>query len=275
VIRGRQGRRGRETVVAAAMLLVAGVLAWPAQAGPTGTLALHAEIPWQGGDSACPPGTSSTLDCHAHPGGPVLVPGLGNVRQEYLYLVVLEPADADCRARGGFNIADYTAHLVVIGKGQIDLAVKGISDCLFDTPPDTVVNNTQSFTVTGGTGAYAGATGSGTVRHDARRNGEGHAFGTDIWEGSLVVAGREFDLNAPTLTGIANKVVRAARRARTAVVRFKVGANDDVDGTVPTTCKPRSGTRFKLGKTRVSCSATDTSGNRVTAAFTVTVKPRR
>jgi hypothetical protein len=99
--------------------------------------------------------------------------------------------------------------------------------------------------------------------------------GRDTWKGTLVVPGLEFDLSPPTLSGAANKVVRAPRKAKAARVSFTVSARDDVDCSVPVTCKPRSGSRFKVGKTRVTCSATDTSGNAASATFTVTVKPRR
>jgi hypothetical protein len=37
-------------------------------------------------------------------------------------------------------------------------------------------------------------------------------------------------------------------------------------------CKPRSGNRFRVGKTVVKCTAADTSGNVATAAFKITVK---
>ena len=60
-----------------------------------------------------------------------------------------------------------------------------------------------------------------------------------------------------------------------AYVTFKVTATDGVDGAVPVSCKPGSGTRFKLGPTRVRCEATDLSGNATRAAFTVTVQRRR
>jgi hypothetical protein len=266
-------------------LLLAAVTAMPllfavapetgARGAETGTLALHAELRWQGGDSACPPATPSTIDCHPHPGGPALVPGLGRVRQEYLYPVVVVPPAAECRARDGLNLADYSARLIVERKGEITLSVKGIDDCLLGPPSDTIVNNTQSFTVTGGSGVYAGASGGGTVEHVAGRNAAGHAVGSDLWEGTLVVSGLAFDLAAPTIRGAAAKIVRAARGARTARVTFAVSADDDVDGRLPALCKPGPGTRFKLGTTRVTCSAADTSGNAATAAFAVTVKARR
>ena len=57
-----------------------------------------------------------------------------------------------------------------------------------------------------------------------------------------------------------------------ATVEFTSGATDLVDGTVTTTCSPASGSAFLLGKTTVSCSATDAHGNKGTATATVTVQ---
>jgi len=58
-------------------------------------------------------------------------------------------------------------------------------------------------------------------------------------------------------------------------VRFSVAAHDDVDGAVPVTCRPRSGSYFKIGRTVVTCTAMDTSANERTARFAVTVRPPR
>jgi hypothetical protein len=267
-------KRGLLLVAMTATLAVSAA-APSASSDSTGSLALNAELSWHGSDGVCPPGTPSGIECHPHPGGRTLVPGLGEVIQDYLYPVVFEPPDPACRAQGGFNVADYPARLIVKGKGEIYLSVKGISECLFGPPSDTVVNNTQSFTVSAGSGAYTGASGTGTLIHVAGRDIYGHAYGTDTWGGTLQVPGVEFDLTAPSIAGATSKVVRAPRRAKRVRVGFKVTALDDVDGVVPVSCRPKSRSRFKIGRTAVHCSATDTSGNRQTAKFTVRVKRRR
>lgn len=56
-----------------------------------------------------------------------------------------------------------------------------------------------------------------------------------------------------------------------AVVNYDIAANDDVDGAVPVTCSPSSGSFFPIGTTIVTCTATDTSGNTVADYFRVTV----
>jgi large repetitive protein len=55
------------------------------------------------------------------------------------------------------------------------------------------------------------------------------------------------------------------------VVTFSASATDPVDGPLPATCSPASGSTFPIGVTPVTCSATDRSGNRGTATFTITV----
>ena len=81
-------------------------------------------------------------------------------------------------------------------------------------------------------------------------------------------------MTKPTLFGARSKTVRAARGAKTARVTFTVTARDAVDGARPVRCSRRSGTRFKLGRTIVSCSAADTSGNVAAARFAIVVRPR-
>ena len=99
--------------------------------------------------------------------------------------------------------------------------------------------------------------------------------GTDTWTGTLNVPGLEFDLTPPMLNGAVNKTVRARRGSKRARVTYRVTASDAVDGSVPVSCQPRSGSRFKIGRTFVTCSATDTSANATEGRFRVTVKHRR
>ena len=132
----------------------------------------------------------------------------------------------------------------------------------------------MAFTVTGGTGIYAGASGSGTFSHRARVLEDGKIHGVEGWTGTLGVPGLDFDTSRPTIRGATNKLVKVNRPARRARVSYTVTASDAVDGRVPVNCNPRSGSFFRLGATGVRCSATDTSANAATARFTVTVKRR-
>src|SRR3954451_17187418 len=62
-----------------------------------------------------------------------------------------------------------------------------------------------------------------------------------------------------------------ATSASGAAVTFTATATDDVDGSVPVTCDPVSGSTFPVGTTTVRCSAKDAAGNAVQGTFTVTV----
>jgi hypothetical protein len=55
------------------------------------------------------------------------------------------------------------------------------------------------------------------------------------------------------------------------VVTFSVTASDVVDGSVPVTCKPASGSTFAIGTTTVVCIAYDSQANQGVGTFNVTV----
>ncbi|HEX3542138.1 MAG TPA: HYR domain-containing protein [Acidimicrobiales bacterium] len=87
--------------------------------------------------------------------------------------------------------------------------------------------------------------------------------------GSFVV--HVVDTTPPALSGPAG-VTAEATGPGGAHVSFTVTATDVVDGTVPVTCTPGSGSAFGLGTTIVSCSATDAHGNTGTTNLPVTVQ---
>jgi HYR domain len=216
---------------------------------------------------ACPPGVSSTTLCPSRT-GEGSAPGLGPTAVAYSYLV--DEAPSACSI-GSVKVLGYPARLTVAGKGELQITVAELADCLAAASGISV---DQEFAITGGTGIYAGAAGSGTVKR-ALGSTDAGAAGTETWIGTLTVPGLEFDVTRPTIAGAGSRVVRAKRGAKTARVSFSVTAQDDRDGTLATSCTVRSGSKFKIGRTRVSCSATDTSANTATAAFTVTVKKAR
>jgi hypothetical protein len=79
------------------------------------------------------------------------------------------------------------------------------------------------------------------------------------------------DTTAPSINELPN--IRAvATSAAGAPVTFSATATDLVDGTVPATCTPPSGSTFALGVTTVNCTAKDAAGNLAgPVTFTVTV----
>ena len=93
-------------------------------------------------------------------------------------------------------------------------------------------------------------------------------------DGNPVRAGTRVRRHAPTIAGATGTIVRVPESAKRVRVRYAVTASDDVDGTVPIACTPRSGSWFRVGKTSVRCAATDTSGNVRSARFKVAVVRR-
>jgi hypothetical protein len=239
------------------------VLAPVAGARTTGTLTLaHAVLAGGVNQVDCPIGTDPTAACFQI-SGTGIVPGLGVVSDQYL--LVVEDPDSSCERWHSSPV------LKVRGKGTIDLSVRPPSGCVV---PTTGVNNgSLVFTVTGGSGAYAGASGQGTFE---TRGGPGSTGrNTDTLGGSLTVAGLVFDRTPPVLSGAISKTVQAPKGSSTVRVTYKIIARDPGHGALGVSCKPRSGSRFKLGRTRVVCSAVDDSGNKATAGFTITVKRHR
>lgn len=78
------------------------------------------------------------------------------------------------------------------------------------------------------------------------------------------------DTTPPVVTVPSNMTVNATSPSG-ATVTFTASATDDVDGPLPATCTPASGSTFPIGTTTVTCTATDSSSNTGSASFTVTV----
>lgn len=216
-----------------------------------GTLDVHADLATRWQTVTCPASTPSPpAFCDAIQ-GQGLVPGLGQTTESYTYVVDSYTAPT--------TSVHFAAAITVAGKGEID------ASAVTQSPVCSCNTSTAAFDfrVTGGTGAYTGAQGGGTVVVGTRRA---------TWSGALTVPGYTFDTTPPVFSGASAKVVRAPRGKRAVHVRYAVGARDDVDGPVPAHCKPASGSSFRIGRTRVTCSATDSSANTATARFTITVK---
>lgn len=229
----------------------------------TGVLNLRATLRVVSLLAACPDGQPPDADCRART-GKGLVPGLGDVTVTYSWGYSLGPA-VGCSQGLGRPLAT-SGVLGVAGKGEIRYRVAQGDKCI---PEEPLRNEPQDFTITGGTGVYEGASGSGTLTRAISAGA-----GSETWTGTLAVSGLDFDVTPPTLAGAAPKTVRRPTGIKRVRVTFKVTATDAVDGAVPVSCQPRSGTRFPLGRTRVTCEATDRSGNTKRTTFVVTVKPR-
>jgi hypothetical protein len=79
------------------------------------------------------------------------------------------------------------------------------------------------------------------------------------------------DVSAPVVT-IDDRTVEAPGE-NGAPIDFTATAEDEVEGPLPVTCDPEPGSRFPVGTTEVTCTATDSSGNTGTDTATFTVLP--
>ena len=78
------------------------------------------------------------------------------------------------------------------------------------------------------------------------------------------------DTTAPTLT-LPGDITVFATSAAGASVPYLASATDLVDGALPISCSPASGTTFPAGTSTVACSAMDAHGNQATGNFKVKV----
>lgn len=166
-----------------------------------------------------------------------------------------------------------------------------------------------SFTVTVRSGGPTIAVPSGLIVEATSAAGAVVAYpsatASDLVEGSLTTrcspaSGSTFPLGTTTVgcsatnslgqtvsgtftVGVVDRTAPAIQRAtdifvvgnnsKGRVVNFSTPvASDTVSASVPVTCSPQHGSRFPLGTTAVTCSATDQAGNRSQTSFTVTVR---
>ena len=261
------GSRGWIAACACAILAVVCASLVPLASGSAaGTVTVNVKVTIADNYRDCAPGTPpEATHCFSRKGA-AAVRGLGRVAESWD--LVVDETPEGCGS-ASVRFLPSTARFAVSGKGAIDIQVSGLK-CLSFNPPSPLVG-TETFIVTGGSGTFAGASGAGTIHHFS--NGPGLP-GNDTWRGTLVVPGFEFDLTPPTITGAADKRVRAPQNTQRIRVRYHVSARDNVDGAVPVACRPKSGSFFPVGRrTVVRCSATDTSANTQTAQFAITVRP--
>jgi hypothetical protein len=260
----RESKMHRIVTVAAAAAVGALVTATSSASPAAGTLNVRATLGVLSEPAACPPALPQDgTECRART-EQARVPGLGGVSATYVWL--FRVGAPTCPSNLAKPLAT-TGRLAVLGKGELQFALADGAACV-DVEP--VRNEPQQFTITGGTGIYAGASGSGTVE----RSIDG-GTGTETWTGTILAPSTEFDLTAPTLTGATSKTVRAPKGVKRVRVTYTVTASDAVDGPVRAACAPRSGSRFPIGRTTVTCSADDSSANTARAAFRVTVRATR
>lgn len=80
------------------------------------------------------------------------------------------------------------------------------------------------------------------------------------------------DTTPPELT-LPETIVTVATGPSGAAVTYSATATDLVDGSVAVSCSPPSGSTFALGASTVTCSASDSQNNSVSATFDIEVVP--
>src|SRR6059058_2513909 len=233
--------------VLASLAVSAGASPVTASTAATGTLEMGASLSLVSNLGGCEP-TGGADECAARTISGAF-PGLGRVDGAYSFVVDL--GQPSCANDVGKALA-YPIRITVAGKGEIQLAVAEGAKCIEGA---TIKTQGQAFTVTGGTGIYVGASGSGTLQRTLADSGHG----TETWAGTLNVPGLDFDVVPPVFVGAVTKVVKARRGAKSVRVSYRVSATDSGDAAVNATCKPASGSRFAFGRTRVTCEASDSS----------------
>jgi hypothetical protein len=210
----------------------------------TSSLTFSIRLPVITGGNPCPPGTPTPSTC-PEAAAIVHVRGVGRVDLDVNHVVDTRTncprgtaSGTLATVRGAFSVSGTAAACVndPWGYGIYDIGVSG-------------------------SGAYAGASGTGTIDN---------AGGSWTLSATVKASAPTFDLTPPRITGIRAHTVRAKTR-RGARVRFDVRAADDIDGVVRAVCRPRSGSLFHVGRTRVACRATDSSANSAARRFLVRV----
>jgi hypothetical protein len=102
------------------------------------------------------------------------IAGLGQAAERYTLLA--EGANPSC--------GDWRADVqwTVAGQGTIEFAIKSPGCQSLNSP-----SGTTNYVVTGGSGTYKGASGSGAVDSSGRETSPGRGIATDRWIGTLSV----------------------------------------------------------------------------------------
>ena len=250
-------RRGVSATIIAALLGAAVAVGANAD-GPE----LPLDFPLQSSfaPKACPPGTPEAVSCFDL-AAKTVVPGLGTASFAYALKVDRTDPAGKCSA---WTVSDGT---ITSPKGTIAFGGKSV-DC------PSIVEGTGATVQLRliGDGPFKGGSGVATAVYASA-----NLLTSKIdshWTGTFTVPNYSFDTTPPTINGAATKTIRV-RKGHSVRVSYSVSAQDAVDGGVPVTCTPASGSVFRVGRTRVTCTATDTSGNTASTSFFVVVKRRK
>jgi hypothetical protein len=170
-------------------------------------------------------------------------------------------------ARFAVSVVDTTRPTLVLPSNQVveTSALTG-ADVEFAVRASDSVDGPVAATCTPPSGSTF-AVGTTTVTCSAR---DAHG---NLATGSFKVTVVFVDRTPPTFTGVSPDLSVEANAPAGSVVTYPTPtATDDADGPIAlVNCSPSSGATFPLGRTTVTCSASDSHGNVGTASFGVTV----
>ncbi|MFN2476028.1 MAG: beta strand repeat-containing protein [Chthoniobacterales bacterium] len=172
-------------------------------------------------------------------------------------------------SRSSFNITvrDTTAPTFSNVPANITAEATGPNGAVVSYTPPTArdaVSGDRPVTCSPGSGsAFAFGTNTVTCTATDAANNTGTA--------TFTVTVR--DTTPPTISNVPADMTKAATGPDGAVVTYNSPtAQDAVSGNVPVTCSPASGSKFPIGTTMVTCTATDAANNTASATFKVTVE---
>lgn len=133
-------------------------------------------------------------------------------------------------------------------------------------------SDVKTFDASSGTQLSTISTDGSTAQSPAIANGLVYVSSFDFTHGGRISAYAlsATDTQPPDLRLPADLTVIAGDSTG-AVVTYTATAEDAIDPNPSVSCAPPSGSTFPIGTTKVTCTATDASGNEATGSFTVTV----
>jgi hypothetical protein len=199
--------------------------------------------------------------------GPRAAEGLGSQTASCDYTDTANGGGLNAKASATYTIVDTRKPLVTVDAPDPVEATDARTPVEFAASAYDAVDGVRPVTcATSGGASYASGDGfpvGTTTLSCAATDKAGNTGTSDPFD--VVVR----DTTAPVVTTSANLAVGNDDP----IVTYEAAtASDLVDGELAATCLPASGTRFGLGTTTVTCSATDQAGNEGTETFTVEVQ---
>ncbi len=199
----------------------------------------------------------------------------------------------------GFTGGVYVAAGDLSGDGAAEMIVGADAGGLphvkaFDGTTGVLVRSFLAYDVsfTGGVRVAAGDVNGDGSADIVTGTGPGGGPHVKVFDGDTGAAIQSFFAAAPTFTGgvyvatgaslqpvdttppvlsLPQALSANATGPDGAAVSYTASATDAVDGVVPVTCAPPSGSTFPIGDTTVICTASDSTGNVASGSFTVHV----